>query len=85
MALNLLKEEFFDKEFIIDETLNILKAMPSEEYDPEFLNIKYYLSEIKSYLYELQQYNVNFFFFFFLFFFTGRFSWKYFNSSHDNE
>ena len=34
--------------------------MPSKEYDPEFLNIKY-LSEIKSYLYELQQYNVNFF------------------------
>ena len=62
MALNLLKEEFLDKEFIIDETLkNILKAMPSKEYDQEFLNIKYYLSEIKSYLYELQQYNVNFF------------------------
>ena len=62
VALNLLKEEFLDKEFIIDETLkNILKAMPSEEYDPESLNIKYHLSEIKSYLYELQQYNVNFF------------------------
>ena len=62
VALDLLKEEFLDKEFIIDETLkNILKAMPSEEYDPEFLNMKYYLSEIKSYLYELQQYNVNFF------------------------
>ena len=44
-----------DKEFIIDETLkNILKAMPSAVYDPE-------LSEIKAYLYELQQYNVNFF------------------------
>ena len=55
VALNLLKEEFLDKEYIIDETLkNILKAMPSKEYDPEFLNIKYYLSEIKSYLYELQ-------------------------------
>ena len=40
VALNLLKEEFLDKEFIIDETLtNILKAMPSEENDPEFLNI----------------------------------------------
>ena len=50
MSLNLLKEEFLDKEFIIDETLkNILKAMPSKEYDPEFLNIKYYSSEIKSY------------------------------------
>ena len=61
VALNLLKEEFLDKEFIIDKTLkNILKAMPSKEYDPEFLNIKYHLSEIKSYLYELQQY-VNFF------------------------
>ena len=32
-----------------------------EEYNLEFLDIKYYLSEIKSYLYELQQYNVNFF------------------------
>ena len=62
VALNLLKEEFLDKEFIIDETLkNILKAMPSEEYDSEFLNIKYYLSEIKSFLYELQQYNVIFY------------------------
>ena len=62
MALNSLKEEFLDKKFIIDETLkNILKAMPSEEYDPEFLNIKYYLFEIKSYLYKLQQYNVDIF------------------------
>ena len=61
MALNLLKEEFLDKKFIIGETLkNILKPMPSE-YDPEFSNIKYHLSEINSYLYELQQYDVNFF------------------------
>ena len=38
----LLKEEFFETKFIIDEILkNILKAMPSEVYDPEVLNIKY--------------------------------------------
>ena len=62
MALNLLKEKFWDKEFIIGETLkNTLKAMLSEEYDPEFSNIKYHLSEINSYLYELQQYDVDFF------------------------
>ena len=62
VAINSLMEEFFNKEFIIDEILkNILKVMLCEEYYPEFWNIKYYLSEIKSYLYELQQYNANFF------------------------
>ena len=61
MALKLLNEEFLDKAFIIDETLkNILKAVPRDEYDPEFTNVKYFICEVRSYLYELQQYNVDF-------------------------
>ena len=50
VALNLLNDKFLDKEFIIDETLkNILKAMPSKDYDPEFTNVKYFISEVRSY------------------------------------
>ena len=57
----MLNDEFLDKEFIIDETLkNILKAMPSAEHDAEFTNIKMFISEIRSYLHELQKYNVDF-------------------------
>ena len=61
VALQLLNDEFLDKEFIIDETLkNILKTMPSDDYDAEFTNVKYFIAEVRSYLYELQRYTVDF-------------------------
>ena len=61
VALQLLNDEFLDKDFIIDETLkNILNAKPSDDYDSEFTNVKYFITEVRSYLYELQRYNVDF-------------------------
>ena len=61
IAMKLLNDEFLDKEFLIDKTLkNILKAMPSEDYDPEYTNVKYLITEVRSYLYELQCNNVDF-------------------------
>ena len=61
VALQLLNDEFLDKDFVIDETLkNILKAMPSDDYDAEFTDVKCFIAEVRSYLYELQHYNVDF-------------------------
>ena len=61
IAWKLLDDEFLDKPFIIDETLkNILNAAPSNDYDSEYSNVKLYISEVRSYLYELQKYNVDF-------------------------
>ena len=34
--------------------------MPSDDYDAEFTNVKYFIAEVRSYLYELQRYNVDF-------------------------
>ena len=57
----MLNGEFLDREFIIDETLkNILKAIPNDDYDAEFSNVKYFIAEVRSYLYELPHYNVDF-------------------------
>ena len=45
VALQMLKREFLDEEFIIDETYkNILKASPSLSQDPEFSSVKVYLN-----------------------------------------
>ena len=55
VALQMLKQEFQDDNYIADETFKlILKASPSEDYDPEFTSVKLYLNEIKSHLYELK-------------------------------
>ena len=55
VAIQMLKREFLDQKFIIDETyLNILKASPSFSNDPDFLSVKTYLNEIRAYLYELK-------------------------------
>ena len=60
IAIQMLKEEFLDVPYIIDETFkNILKASPSMEFDPEYTSVKVYLNEIKSYLYELKSHELN--------------------------
>ena len=54
-ALQMLKREFLDKEFIVDETYkNILKTFPSSTFDPEYSNIKIYLNEVRAYLSKLR-------------------------------
>ncbi|XP_068243599.1 uncharacterized protein [Palaemon carinicauda] len=60
LAIEMLKEEFLDVNYIIDETFkNILSAAPSAEYDQEFSSVKVYLHEIKSYLHEWKAYNID--------------------------
>ena len=55
VAVQLLKQEFLDQKYIIDETYNnILKASPSFSNDPEFSSVKTYLNEIRAYIYELK-------------------------------
>ena len=61
LAIKMLKQEFLDVEYIIDETFrNILKATPSVEFDPEYTSVKIYLNEIKAYLYELKDHKIDF-------------------------
>ncbi len=56
VAIQMLEQEFLDKEFIIDETFkNILKACPSYAYDHEYSSTKSCLNEIRSYLFELKR------------------------------
>ena len=60
LAIKMLKQEFLDVEYIIDETFrNILKATPSVEFDPEYTSVKIYLNEIKAYLYELKEHKID--------------------------
>ena len=61
VAIDLLKKEFLDIRFIIDKIFKQLLGS-SPIYDPEFVNIKSFLSEIKADLCELKTlYNLDFF------------------------
>ena len=61
VAIDLLKKEFLDIPFIIDEIFKQLLGS-SPKYDPEFVSIKSFLSEIKVDLCELKtSYNLDFF------------------------
>ncbi len=61
-AVELLKKEFLDIPFIVDDTLkNIIKATPNDnERDENFTAVKTYINEIKTYLYELKNNNIDF-------------------------
>ena len=60
VAIAMLKKEFLDQAFIIDETYkNILKASPSFGNDPDFSSVKTYLNEIRAYIYELKAQGIN--------------------------
>ena len=58
IAINLLKEEFLDEDFITDEFLKQL-CNETPKYDPDFNNVRQYLNETRAILYELQSYNVD--------------------------
>ena len=61
VAIDLLKKEFLDIPFIMDVIFKQLLGS-SPKYDPEFVNIKSFLSEIKADLCELKtSYNLDFF------------------------
>ena len=60
LAIQMLKQEFLDVDYIIDETYkNILKAAPSVDYYPEYTSSKMYLNEMRSYLHELKTHNID--------------------------
>ena len=60
VALQMLKDEFLDEGYIIDETFkNILNVTPSNKYDSEFTNVKLFLNEIRSYLHELKSFKID--------------------------
>ena len=60
LAIQMLKQEFLDVNYIIDETYkNILKAAPSVDYDPEYTSSKMYLNEMRSYLHELKTHDID--------------------------
>ena len=56
----MLKDEFLDEGYIIDETFkNIINITPSNEYDSEFTNGKLFLNETRSYLHELKSFKID--------------------------
>ena len=59
LALQALKDEFLDKDHVVDETFKqILERFP--KYDPEFENLRLYVAEMKSVLGDLKKsYNVD--------------------------
>ena len=61
IAIQMLKNEFLDKEFMVDETYkNILKAYPNTTFDPEYSSVKIYLNEMRSYLSDLKTHGFDF-------------------------
>ena len=58
VAIDLLKEEFLDIPFIIDETFKQLRSL-SPSYESEFNGVRTYINECRALLFELKQYNVD--------------------------
>ena len=59
VAMELLKKEFLDLNYITDELLKrVLYAKPN--FDPKFLDTRTYLNEMRAVLFELQSLNLNF-------------------------
>ena len=59
VALDLLKEEFLDIPYIVDECFKLLlTASPS--FDPAFDGLRTYVNECRAVVHELKQYNVDF-------------------------
>ena len=55
VAVKMLKQEFLDQNFIINETYkNIMLATPNLSSDPDYSSVKTYLNEIRAYIYELK-------------------------------
>ena len=58
VGLTLLKDEFLDIPFIIDESFKTLIAS-SPKSDPEFARVRSYINECCALVYELKQYQVD--------------------------
>ena len=58
IALKLLKDEFLDEDFIVDETFKLLLSKVPK-YDPTFLDARSYINECRSMVQELKQYKVD--------------------------
>ena len=60
VALQMLKNEFLDEGYIIDETFqNILNVTPSNEYVSDFTIVQLFINEIRSYLHELKSFKID--------------------------
>ena len=58
VAIKLLKDEFLDEAFIVDETfMQLLSRVP--KYDPTFLDVRTYINECRSMIHELKLYKVD--------------------------
>ena len=57
-ALKLLKEEFLDEEYIIDETFKLLLCK-SPKFDHSFANVRCFINDCRSMLHELKLYGVD--------------------------
>ncbi|KAL7630818.1 UNVERIFIED_CONTAM: hypothetical protein RMT77_018969 [Armadillidium vulgare] len=61
VALELLKKEFLDKNLIINEYMNKLNDLKIDEgHDLEFINTKLFINEVRSIIFELKVYDLNF-------------------------
>lgn len=59
VAIDLLKAEFLDEEFIVEEHFKkIISSQP--KYDPDFNNVKSYLNEMRAIVHDLQTYSLDF-------------------------
>ena len=58
IAVQLLKDEFLDKEYIIDESFKML-INNYPKYDENFCNVKSYINDCRALLYELKSYNMD--------------------------
>ena len=58
VALQLLKDEFLDEKYIIDETLKQLLSS-SPKFDPSFSEVRIYINECRALLHELKTYKVD--------------------------
>ena len=61
IAIDLLKEQFLDVPYIIDEIYKrLINSKPPQGYDPDFIGLKSYINEIRTLVYDLKTYNIEF-------------------------
>ena len=58
VALKLLKEEFLDEEYIVDETFKLLISK-SPKFDLSFTDVRCFINDCRSMLHELKVYGVD--------------------------
>ena len=58
LALDLLKKEFLDEDYIVDETFKLLLSK-IPKFDPSFMDVRSYINECRSMVQELKLYKVD--------------------------